>query len=326
MGYLAWRIRRFQAAIQARRERRSVGKAHRVYGRAGSAFQREHDAVLAGKLAHLEAHGARDRLRRNIHRIEKGLLMRPRRDQFALGYIDETVDAYERLGDGPERVWATDVLAAYFDAVEGVEAARSRFEACRRDGDGQEIPTPRGNAPPPVDFADFEALMRRRRSIRWFTDAPVSRDAIDQAVLAAAQAPSACNRQPFRFHFFDARKDIDRIAAIPMGTRGFAHQIPVLGVLVGRLDAFFDERDRHLIYIDGSLAAMAFMLGLETQGLASCPLNWPDLDAKEQAMAKELDLAPYERPIMLFAIGHADPEGLVAASTKRPLEDLRTWP
>lgn len=311
--------------MQGRRERRSLGKAHRVYGKAGSAFQREHDAVLAGKLAHLEVDGARDRLRRNIHRLEKGLLMRPRRATFALKYIDETVAAYEHLGDGPERVWATDVLSAYFDAVEGADAARARFEACRREGQGEEVPQPRGSAKPPVDFAHFEALMRRRRSIRWFTDAPVDRDLIDAAVAAAAQAPSACNRQPFRFHFFDQRDDIDRVAAIPMGTRGFAHQIPVLGVLVGRLDAFFDERDRHLIYIDGSLAAMAFMLGLEAQGLASCPLNWPDIDAKERAMANELGLAPYERPIMLFAIGHPDPEGLVAASAKRPVEDLRTW-
>ena len=36
-------------------------------------------------------------LRRNVHRLEKGLLMRPRRPVFGLKYIEELVNAYERL-------------------------------------------------------------------------------------------------------------------------------------------------------------------------------------------------------------------------------------
>jgi hypothetical protein len=33
-------------------------------------------------------------LRRNVHRIEKGLTMRPVRNQFATDYIGATVDAF----------------------------------------------------------------------------------------------------------------------------------------------------------------------------------------------------------------------------------------
>jgi nitroreductase len=108
-----------------------------------------------------------------------------------------------------------------------------------------------------------------------------------------------------------------------MGTAGFASNLPALAVVVGDLSAFPLERDRHVIYIDGSLAAMQFMLALETLGLASCPINWPDIDAREAAMAKHLGLKPYERVVMLIGFGYAKDDGLIPFSRKR--SSLLSW-
>jgi nitroreductase len=107
-----------------------------------------------------------------------------------------------------------------------------------------------------------------------------------------------------------------------MGTTGYAHQIQSLVVLLGDWSCFEDERDRHLPYIDGSLAAMQFMLALETLGLASCPINWPDLEPLERKMEHELNLPPYIRPIMLIAVGYPDPDGGVAYSAKKSPESV----
>jgi coenzyme F420-0:L-glutamate ligase/coenzyme F420-1:gamma-L-glutamate ligase len=41
--------------------------------------------------------------------------------------------------------------------------------------------------------------LRTRRSVRAFTAAPVGRDALERLVAAAVTAPSASNRQPWRF-------------------------------------------------------------------------------------------------------------------------------
>jgi len=112
---------------------------------------------------------------------------------------------------------------------------------------------------------------------------------------------------------------------MPMGTKGFAHNFPAIVVLVGQLRAYFHPRDRHIIYIDASLAAMGFMLALETLGLSSCAINWPDIPDKEQKMADALDLDPDQRPIMLIAVGFPDPEGAVACSQKQSLDNLRTY-
>jgi len=314
------------------------------YGVMMDAFSREHRAVLHGIHAYEknERRGDVNRflLRRNTHRLEKGLLMRPRRDVFALGYIEETIDAYERsmadageARDSEELRWTHDVLSEFFRIAAPdplIDRMRERFQGLplvdapagaaasrpyRRDLDG----------PGPVDYEDFLLLARRRRSVRWFLPDPVPRELIDKALAAAAEAPSACNRQPFEFRIFDDPERVAEVAALPMGTTGWAHNIPTVVVVVGRLSAYFHPRDRHVIYIDGSLAAMGFMLALETLGLSSCAINWPDVPDRERAMAAALDLAPDERPVMLMAVGYPDPEGEVACSRKQSLDHLRSY-
>jgi nitroreductase len=124
---------------------------------------------------------------------------------------------------------------------------------------------------------------------------------------------------------FDDPELTRRVASLPPGTVGFGHNFPAVVVVIGKLHAWFDEQYRHLVYIDASLAAMAFVLGLETQGLGSCCLNWPDLEPQERRVSRLLGLEPDERVIMLIVLGYPDPRGLVAYSQKRPLDELRSF-
>ncbi len=310
------------------------------------AFLRELTSVFAARKAHLAnlngVESQRYTLRRNVHRLEKALIMRPRRKVFALDYIEETIVSYEQVVPcdvsvecrSGEVKWYSDVLTDYFDAIEldGLtEQLRARFLRATEATGGagsvrRSIPYRRENLPDTgVTYQDFMRLLARRRSTRWFQKRPVERHLVDNAILAALQAPSACNRQPFEFYVIDSEADVGRVASIPMGTRGYADNIPVLVVIVGRLDAYFDERDRHLIYIDGSLAAMNMMIALETLGLASCPINWPDIEERERAMARELDLAPWQRPVMLVGVGYPDPTGGIPYSEKTPLAVARRY-
>ncbi|WP_372595423.1 nitroreductase family protein, partial [Actinotalea sp.] len=160
---------------------------------------------------------------------------------------------------------------------------------------------------------------------RWFLDKPVDRELIDRALAIGRQSPSACNRLPYEFLVFDDPELVKKVGSIPFGAAGYYEQIPTLIVVKGRLDDYFSPRDRHVIYIDASLASMAFMLGLETLGLSSSVINWPDFEPLEAKMAKTLGLAPHERVIMLMAVGYADPTGLVAFSQKKDLDVIRTF-
>ena len=302
-------------------------------------FDREHRAVLAGRLAYERGLRASLRssplLRRNVHRLEKGLVMRPRQAVFAEDYIEETVAELGRLVaagglDAVEEKWARDVLDEYFRAVVDtavIARARATFAAidgrAAHDNGQASAPRPRqAGVVSGVGYDEFLTLCRQRRSVRWFEQRPVPRELVLRALEAAAQAPSACNRQPFLFRYFDAPADAQRIAAIAMGTTGYANNVPALVVLLGDLGCYPEERDRHVPYIDASLAAMQFMLALETLGLASCPINWPDIEFREREMDAALALPPHLRPVMLIALGYPDPQGGVPHSAKKPGESL----
>lgn len=309
-------------------------------------FWREHKAVISGRLRYLRDQGnpltIKYVLRRNTHRLEKGLLMRPRRPVFALAYIEQTFEAYNLARTDPsphpgivrreELEWCSAVLTQYFEVTGShplIDRLREKFdpmEATQADRAPVAAPYLRDlEAPAEVAFDDLLQLARRRRSVRWFQPKPVPRELIDQAIEVAALSPSACNRQPFEFRIFDDPELVPKIASIPMGTSGFSHNFPAVAVVIGKLSAFFSERDRHVIYIDASLSVMALAFALETLGLSSCCINWPDIQIKERAMAKAIGLEADERVIMLMAFGYPDPGGMVAYSQKKPIDELRSY-
>ena len=280
-------------------------------------------------------------LRRNIHRLEKGLVMEPLRKVFATTYISETIDLYSQALARAENTetandelkWAHDVLAAYFSAVDdshtAIQSARERFAGLsmlKPGGSGKFAPyaSAERSAGDLPNYEQFLALSRKRRSIRWFEDRPVPHEAIDKALAAALQAPSACNRQPFKYLVFDDPEKVRKVAAIPFGTSGYGENLPMIIVLVGDLSNYFSPRDRHIIYIDASLSAMTFMLALETLGLSSVPINWPDFGPLERKMGKTLGLKGYERPVMLLGVGYARADGKVPFSCKKSVEEIKS--
>jgi nitroreductase len=316
------------------------------YGLVNRSLSREAMAVAAGQLHYRKEQAVKRGfnyylLRRNIHRLEKGLVMRPRRPIFGLDFIDETIATWARVvadeaeSSQPEVLWATDVLNAYFAAVDGADPriarARKHYEvalAAHITAGPAETQVPYARdlgRPLQISIDDMLELARHRRSVRWYEDRPVPRAVVDQALQVAVQAPSACNRQPFVYRIFDEPAQAQEIAALAMGTKGFADELQAIVVLVGQLRAYPHERDRHAIYIDASLSAMSFMFALETLGVASCSINWPDHEPHESLIRERLKLAPDERVVMLLAYGWPDPLGLVPCSTKRSIDRVRSF-
>jgi len=305
-------------------------------------FSREHQSVLQGRIAyHASLDSITDSftlLRRNTHRLEKGLIMRPRRRLFAEGFILETVQAYRdaiilNSINQSEIKWATDVLDEYFTVVsfsQVISKARDIYTKSRRVGEIEihelGLPCVDGKYKPykyteiiesKVTFDSIKKLFAQRRSVRWYEEKKVSLELVQQAADIASLAPSACNRQPYRFVFCNTRDKAIEIAKCAGGTRGFAENIPAIIAIVGDLSAYPFDKDRHLIYIDGSLAAMQLMLALETLGLSSCSINWPEDEYSERRIRKIIELKDYERVVMLLTVGYADHTGGIPYSQKK---------
>lgn len=295
-------------------------------------FYREHKAILNGRIGYWRSLKDIDDsctpLRRNIHRLEKGLIMTPRRSVFAEGYISDTVTWYkdavgsERLCS-EEKKWATDVLSEYFRVVTETaltKKANNIFDDlnAKSEQDVKYIPYHFDELDDvTISYEQLSQLFKHRRAVRWFQDKKVPIDLVKKAIDIATLAPSACNRQPFKFYVTNTHKKAVKIAKKAGGTTGFAENIQCIVAVVGQLDAYPFERDRHLIYIDGSLASMQLMLALETLGLSTCPINWPDVENRERELEALLQIEPFQRTIMLLAVGYADPAGKIPFSQKK---------
>jgi len=276
-------------------------------------------------------------LRRNVHRLEKALIMKPRRDSFAKDYIVETVEWYKKVltknktnkHDESELIWANNVLIEYFAVVKPVGAiteAKKIFESVDYNPRTTDMkPFKRTKTKNLPTYDQLLDLSMYRRSVRWFKKEQVSREIIDKALLVARQSPTACNRMPYEFRIFDDPDLVKKYANTPFGTGGYADNIPTIAVVVGKLDSYFSARDRHAIYTDSSLAIMGFVYALESQGASSCLINWPDFEPLERKMQKQLNLRVDERPIMLIAIGYEDKTAMVPRSVKKDLDTIRRY-
>ena len=273
--------------------------------------------------------------------------MKVKKPVFAVDYIDDTVDIYERRlnaslkrGSFDNEVnWAFDVLSAYFTAcaeADAIKGARAKFARLPKPATAVHadafVTSPKSpydasnRTESSVSYDEFLKLAMRRRSIRWFQSRPVEREKIDKMIDAARLSPTACNRLPYRFIVLDDRELASKAAKLAGGTGGFADQIPVLIVVAGDLSSYFSERDRHLIYIDASLASMSLMLAAETLGLSTCPINWSDVESRERGMYSLLKFMPeHVRPIMLIGVGYAENDGKVPFSSKKEITTLRSF-
>ena len=309
----------------------------------GDFYREMHSVLKARRRYHLAQAGREPTsylLRRNIHRLEKGLIMQPRRPVFGEAYIVETVEYFKICVRADvlleeEYRWASDVLSEYFLVVCSslvTEQARMAFTngdlqlLAESELGGFKPMTISSLGPNSVTYEDLEALCVRRHSVRWFEDRPVPSELLDAAVAVASTAPSACNRQAFKFYVFETPETARKIGAIPMGTAGFSENFQSLVVVVGDLSAYPFAKDRHIIYIDSALAAMQFQLALETLGLSSCTINWPDIERHEREMAEALQLSDYQRPTLLIAVGYAKADSLVPYSAKRTVADIVVRP
>ena len=278
-------------------------------------------------------------IRRDIHRIEKGLVMKPRRRVFGIRFLYQmcsNVAKAERSGtwEPGERKWALDVLTDYFDAVDHTEEVKRSFMIVEpflsqeksnkgtlfqihNDSDRFSPAIQNQNEHGALGREEFVKLIRNRRSVRNFTnDAPMEPD-IRAIFEAASTMPSACNRLPYRYIYVRSRALSQKMLALSAGTSGWAEAIPASVVVVGDFSKLGASRDENLIFIDASLSVGAAVLAAEAHGYSTCVINWPNIGFQHRKAQALLGLEPYERVIMQIAIGRRAELTMVPFSHKK---------
>jgi len=141
----------------------------------------------------------------------------------------------------------------------------------------------------------FEALTNRR-SIRIFEDKPVPEELVKKIIEAGQWAPSACNRQDWKFIVISDKEIKEEITKNTSAY--FVGKAPLLIMVL------YSNRTDNLEYKDHLLsAAMAIQnmqLAAYSLGLGSCCVNNLPIKSK---LRKILNIPPHYDPVSLLCLG-----------------------
>jgi nitroreductase len=144
-----------------------------------------------------------------------------------------------------------------------------------------------------------------RRSVRKFTDEPVTDAEIDVLLRAAMAAPSAGNQQCWRFIVVRDAETRARLSdstpyGKPMGRAA-------LGIVV--LADVTAETFPGNWATDCAAATENFLLAAHATGLGACWLGVYPGEERERAVADIVDIPQGMRPFCMIAVGHPEAPG-----------------
>ena len=121
------------------------------------------------------------------------------------------------------------------------------------------------SAKEPETAKDTFSVIHSRKSVKSFTGATVSTEALDKIVRAGMAAPTAVNKQPWSFVVVTDKKKIADLAAGLPNARGIDKAGAVIIVCADPVKANLQSKD--FAIIDASLASENILLATEALGL-----------------------------------------------------------
>lgn len=168
---------------------------------------------------------------------------------------------------------------------------------------------------------DFEKFVRTRTSVRDFSKEEVDVNSIKRAVNIARHAPSVCNRQAWKIHFYQPDKKMQTLLKLQAGNNGFSESIMGLCIITSDVKQF-TKLEGNQIYTDGGIFSMNLVLSLHHEGIASCCLNTCVPYTTEKRIKKLAQIPANERLIMMIGVGKLKDEFKSAFSEKKPVNEI----
>lgn len=196
---------------------------------------------------------------------------------------------------------------------------------------------------------DFLETMRRRRTVRAFSDRSVPRDVIEDCLLSAGTAPNGANRQPWRFVVVGdpgLKKEIRREAEIEerafysgkappewlealehLGTdqhKPFLEDAPWLIVIFAERYEITPEGKRlKNYYVNESVGIATGMLitALHHAGLVTLTHTPSPMTFLNDLLGRPDN----ERPFLILVVGYPKEDATVPEITKKPIEDIAVF-
>ncbi len=195
----------------------------------------------------------------------------------------------------------------------------------------------------------FYEQMRRRRTVRQFSDRTVDREIIEQCILAAATAPSGANLQPWHFvvvtdpsvkheiriaaeeeerEFYSRRAPREWLEALePLGTdehKGFLETAPYLiAIFVERYGKLPTGKPVKHYYPKESvgLASGLLITAIHQAGLVSLTHTPSPMKFLNEILGRPEN----ESPFLLLVVGYPSEDAMVPDIKRKDFEDICTF-
>lgn len=143
-------------------------------------------------------------------------------------------------------------------------------------------------------------VIRRRRSVRQYDGRPIPSEVMQRMKDALRFAPSACNKQPWKFVVVSKSDIKEKIAQAANGQR-FIAEAPLIVIGVGLQDRAYKGMGGHgnSVDIDVAIALDHLTLAAAAEGLGTC---W--IGAFNEKQVKKLIGAPRASKLIHYSILH----------------------
>lgn len=183
---------------------------------------------------------------------------------------------------------------------------------------------------------DVPEAIRTRRSIRQFTDRPVSREEIEPLLDLAVEAPNHRLTQPWHFYVLGpvarraygetlgarkAKKIEDPVAARALVDKVAAGEAALPAMLVVSMTQDASAEIREEDYAATMMAVQNLLLAAHAAGLGAHLKTGAVMDDPRTRAA--IGVAEGERIVATIQLGH--PAMLPEAKPRRPAGDVTTW-
>jgi nitroreductase len=196
-----------------------------------------------------------------------------------------------------------------------------------------------------AEARDLFERMAQRRTVRMFSDAPVSRATMEWCIQTASTAPSGANKQPWRFvavsnpatkrlirdaaeaeerEFYASRASERWLADLrQLGTdpdKRFLEIAPWL-VVVFALRQTDDGGQVYYLQESVGIATGMFLAACHLAGLATLTHTPSPMTFLRDVLGRPA----HEKPFLLIPVGYPTDDCLVPDITRKPLVDVSAW-
>lgn len=184
----------------------------------------------------------------------------------------------------------------------------------------------------PAEVNNMQTLeaINTRKSIRRFLDTPVEKEKIQALLEAAIRAPSAMNKQCWRFVAVTNKETIAQLAKCNMVFNGWLKDAPAIIVALADPDESADMNDLPYYMWDSALAMHTLVLAATDMGLGTCYLAAYNEDKVKELLGIPEDLrvvcmTPLGYPTEKRSVGEKLMKAMAGSSKRKPVEEVAHW-